>query len=223
VRLRRLTLRHAHACTAHRATPPAPGFQFPSKTVKRETLVGYDDVPGFQKLSVARMGDVGSNTTYAMSWTTGDAPVTERFPANLRASLEAYSRAPGAVTAVEYDAANPNRCSVTFKQGLLRNAERIELFCNAREAEAVDADTFVCSEAYRQVTFSLSTEFGKPRQVNTDWSCFWTFKRRPGGGGWDGNVLTAGYLSPLSPSFFDEPTKPVVVYSHKLAARAAAA
>ena len=49
---------------------------------------------------------------------------------------------------------NPNRLSVVFRPDRTRNAARIELFANAREADSPSDSLFVTSEYLRQVTFS---------------------------------------------------------------------
>lgn len=133
---------------------------------------------------------------------------------------------PSSVGQVIYDArANPNRLSIEFTKNKTRNAERIELFCNGRESELIsNAETnegrniFVCSEFVRQVTFSLSQEFGVARQVVGNYAHFWTWKQQADGNQLTGNLLTAAYLDPQDGMFFDEPSKPVAVYSHNLIA-----
>ena len=203
------------------------GFLFPSKTVPKAKIIADVTIPGFQKCSIAAICDVGKEETrYTMriDSVTGleDRPITlaSQIDANL-----GYK----AVKDVPYDgAANPNRISVTFVPNRTRNAERIELFCNARESELVmsPADEtlgiFVCSEYVRQVTFSLSQEFGVARQVVGNYSHFWTWRESRDRDRLTGNVLTAVYLDPQSPLFFDEPSKPVVVYSHELTAQRSA-
>ena len=130
-----------------------------------------------------------------------------------------------AVDSVLYDpSSNPNRLSINFVKNRTRNAERIELFCNARESELVSSPNdprlsiFVASEYIRQVTFSLSQEFGVARQVNGNYAHFWTWREQEGGKTMTGNLLTACYLDPQDSMFFQEPSKPVAVYSHQISA-----
>lgn len=200
------------------------GFLFPSTTIPKENLVANVSVPGFQKLSIAAIADVGKESTrYRMSVdrTTG----LEDRKTSLSSSIDEHCGRE-VVREVIYDAKdNPNRISIDFIPQMTRNANRIELFCNARDSELVPSDSsasgqtvFVCSEYIRQVTFGLSKEFGVARQVLGNYGHFWTWR-----GGNDGvvtgNLLTAAYLDPQDPMFFEEPSKPVVVYSHDLVAK----
>ena len=100
--------------------------------------------------------------------------------------------------------------------------------------KAPAASIFVCSEYIRQVTFSLSQEFGVARQVIGNYAHFWTWREGIVGTGaagdgdalgatkdantMTGNVLTTVYLDPQDPLFFQEPSKPVAVYSHQITA-----
>ena len=121
---------------------------------------------------------------------------------------------------------NPNRLSIIFEEYQVTNAERIELFCNGRESELVQRDDtnqqiFVCSEYIRQVTFGTGSQVGVPRQIGTNYAHFWTWKSSPNNEQQrtiTGNLLTAAYLDPQDSLFFEEPSKPVAVYSHILTA-----
>lgn len=197
------------------------GFLFPSSTLPKEKVASDPLVPGFQKCSVAAVCDVGrpvANHRLRIVEKTG----LEDRAFDLVESVNAYLGYL-AVEDVAYDArANPNRISIDFVKNRTRNAERIELFCNARESELVDASpttkVFVCSEYVRQVTFSLSQEFGVARQVNGNYAHFWTWREQEDGTTMTGNLLTAAYLDPQDPLFFQEPSKPVVVYSQDMVA-----
>ena len=202
------------------------GFLFPSTAIPKDKLVANVAIPGFQKLSIAAVGDVGREVTnYKMSidQSTGldDRKVSLSTSINAHLGYEA-------IRDVIYDAKeNPNRIGLDFVPQRTRNANRIELFCNARESELVPANVsasgqtvFVCSEYIRQVTFGLSQEFGVARQVVGNYAHFFTWKG--GNDGSDtitGNLLTAAYIDPQDPMFFQEPSKPVVVYSHDLIAK----
>jgi len=150
-----------------------------------------------------------------------------------------------AVREVIYDGnagGNPNRIGIDFVPNRTRNANRIELFCNGRESELVTYESqqqskelpqskqqamllpggkiFLNSEYIRQVTFSLSQEFGVARQVSGNYAHFWTWKGNDSDPERiEGNLLTAAYLDAQDPLFFEEPSKPVVVYAHNLIGR----
>ena len=199
------------------------GYLFPSKTISKDDIVKNVNIPGFQKCSIASIADVGRElTTYRMKIKENG---TEDRAQTLAETIDAHLGYK-AVQDVLYDPSNnPNRISIDFQKNRTRNAERVELFCNARESELVknpanDAlDIFVNSEYIRQVTFSLSQEFGVARQVVGNYAHFWTWKENDGGKTMTGNVLTATYLDPQDPMFFNEPAKPVSVYSHQISAR----
>ncbi|KAL7531455.1 hypothetical protein ACHAXR_006953, partial [Thalassiosira sp. AJA248-18] len=204
------------------------GFLFPSTSIPKEKLVSNVGIPGFQKLSIAQVGDVGREVTnYRMNidQSTGldDRKVSLSTSINAHVGYEA-------VREVLYDVKdNANRISIDFIPQRTRNANRIELFCNARESELVSAESsasgqtvFVCSEYIRQVTFGLSQEFGVARQVVGNYAHFWTWKGDENDKSTvKGNLLTAAYLDAQDPMFFEEPSKPVVVYSHDLVAKRA--
>lgn len=201
------------------------GFVFPSKTIPKDKLVANVGIPGFQKLSIAQIGDVGkesANYRLMIDESTG----LEDRKLSLSSSIDSHLGYE-AVREVVYDVKdNPNRLSVDFIPQRTRNANRIELFYNGRDAELVASTesasgktVFVCSEFTRQVTFGLSQEFGVARQAVTNYGHFWTWKSGGRPDELTGNLLTAAYLDPQDPMFFDEPSKPVVVYSHDLVAK----
>jgi hypothetical protein len=188
------------------------GYIFPSNNIAREKLLSNYQVPGFQKCSIAATADVGKDVSF--KWRILSNGQEDRVH-NLQQSIDAYLGYP-AVKSVIYDAKNPNRIGIDFVDYRTINAERIELFCNARESE-VSQYSFVCSEYLRQVTFGTGSTPGVPRQVVTNYAQFWTFTSREDD--LKGNLLTAGYLDPQDPMYFDEPSLPVVVYSHVLTAK----
>jgi hypothetical protein len=197
------------------------GFLFPSTTIPKERLIQNFDIPGFQKLSIAMVGDVGKEETrYNLSI---DESKLEDRKLTLQTSINGHLGY-DAIRQVIYDAKeNPNRISVDFIPQRTRNANRIELFCNARESELVPPsdsgrpnNIFVCSEYIRQVTFGLSQEFGVARQVVGNYAHFWTWRETDDKDAITGNLLTAAYLGAQDEMFFEEPSKPVVVYSHDL-------
>ncbi len=202
------------------------GFIFPSTNIAKDKLVANVGIPGFQKLSIAAVGDVGREvTTYQMN--IDPKTGLEDRKTSLSTSINAHLGY-DAVREVLYDPKdNPNRISVDFVPQRTRNANRIEVFCNARESELVPASSsasgqtiFVNSEYIRQVTFGLSQEFGVARQVSGNYAHFWTWRGNESDTSTvTGNLLTAAYLDAQDPMFFEEPSKPVVVYSHDLVAK----
>jgi hypothetical protein len=77
------------------------------------------------------------------------------------------------------------------------------------------------------VTFSLSQEYGIARQVIGNYAHYWTWKEDNTLTTTDataattqmtGNLLTAVYLDAQDPLYFNEPSKPTVIYSHDLVA-----
>ena len=203
------------------------GYVFPSKKVDKNKIVGNLNVPGFQKCSIANIGDIGAGGEKGVAYRKCIDEVTgmEDRRVGVASSIDAHLGYK-AVEKVEYDGdragGNPNRMSVKMLEMLTRNAERIELFYNARESETVESPKdpnlkiFVCSEHCRQVTFSLSKEFGIAREVVGNYASYYTWRECADGNTITGNVLTAGYLDPQDAMYFNEPRKPVVVYSHEL-------
>jgi hypothetical protein len=198
------------------------GYLFPSKTIPKDQVTSNVNIPGFQKCSIAAIGDVGRELTVhrmKIFEKTGLEDRAFNFESTINAHL-GYA----AVNKVAYDPTSPNRVSIEFVKSRTRNAERIELFCNARESELVpnpapgreNLSIFVASEYVRQVTFSLSQEFGVARQVVGNYAHFWTWKQEEDANTLTGNVLTACYLDPQDAMFFQEPSKPVAVYSHQI-------
>lgn len=193
------------------------GFLFPSKRISRERLIGNSQVPGFQKCSIVSLADVGKDSfqyTLSIDPASGAEDRIESLTTQINSNL-GYD----AVSAVKYDAkSNPNRISIDFEEYRTRNAERVELFANGRESEWIpETNTFVCGEYLRQVTFGTGSTVGVPRQVATNYAHFWTWKQNAENPTMiTGNLLTAAYLDPQDNLFFDEPSRPVVVYSHVL-------
>lgn len=210
------------------------GYTFPSKSIRKDELIKSYDLPGFRKCSIASIADVGQEkTTYRMKIdkNTGYEDRSSTLLQSINAHL-GYN----AVQSVMYDqSSNPNRLSIDFIPNQTRNANRIELFCNGRESELVQQQAnndnegqkveriFVCSEYIRQVTFGLGMDFGAARQVVGNYAHFWTWREPSLGVSGEviskGNVLTAVYLDPQDPLFFQEPSKPVAVYSHDIIAK----
>lgn len=196
------------------------GFLFPSKKISKERITQNVLIPGFQKCSIATICDVGKDSSYTIviDPQTGLEDRVATMTSQIRGFL-GYD----AVQEILYNSkSNPNRLSIDFVEYKTKNAERIELFYNARESEFVpETGVFVCSEYLRQVTFGTGSEVGIPRQVVGNYAHFWTWRpvtSEDGTIGLKGNLLTAAYLDPQDAMFFDEPNKPVAVYSHILKA-----
>lgn len=200
------------------------GFLFPSTTIPKSTLTADTAIPGFQKCSIVAMCDVGKELTqYKMKISEASGlenrtfTLTQQINSNL-----GYS----AIRNIAYDpTSNPNRLSISFIPNQTRNANQVELFCNARESELVPNSKlegkkiFVCSEYVRQVTFGLSQEFGVAREVVGNYAHFSTWKEQQSPDNLEGNILTAAYLDPQDALFFQEPSKPVAIYSHTFTAK----
>lgn len=207
------------------------GYIFPSKTIPKEKIVGNVDIPGFQKCSIASVADIGKEQIKYRMKISKETGLEDRR-VTLESSIDSHLGYK-AIQDVLYDPlVNPNRISIDFVPNRTRNANRIELFCNARESELVrnpntagdnygsssSLSIFVNSEYMRQVTFGLSQEFGIARQVVGNYAHFWTWREQPGGDLLTGNLLTAVYLDPQDALFFNEPSKPVAVFSHEIIA-----
>mmetsp|Transcript_35841 Transcript_35841/g.86671 ORF Transcript_35841/g.86671 Transcript_35841/m.86671 type:complete len:328 (+) Transcript_35841:1807-2790(+) len=193
------------------------GYLFPSKKISRERLISNSQIPGFQKCSIVSLSDVGKDSfeyTLSIDPASGVEDRIESLTTQVNSNL-GYT----AVSGVKYNAkSNPNRISIDFAEYRTRNAERVELFANGRESEWIpETKTFVCSEYLRQVTFGTGSSVGVPRQAVTNYAHFWTWKQNAENPTLiSGNLLTAAYLDPQDSLFFEEPSRPVAVYSHVL-------
>ena len=197
--------------------------------------------PGFQKLSIVHIADVGATDVhFRLHWTRrpGDGAVVEDRAANVAAMVGGFLRAP-LVDRVEYEPARePNRLTVRLVAGGSPNAERVELFANAREAATRPGDgVFFALEALRQVNLGYSTQFNTPRVAVTDYLHCWSF-RRVGDDAVHATLSTAGYVQPNEAlrytadgvpgsapqlgGLLAAATEPVVLYSHVLELKRAA-
>jgi hypothetical protein len=193
------------------------GFLFPSTKISRQRVTQNVQIPGFQKCSIAALCDVGKDVDYQMKIDL-DSGLEDRV-VTLENQINAHLGYEAVKDILYNPKQNPNRLSVQFVPYKTKNAERMELFFNARESELVaETGVFVCSEYLRQVTFGTGSEVGIPRQAVGNYAHFWTW-RQPNPEDptkISGNLLTAAYLDPQDSMFFDEPSKPVAVYSHIL-------
>ena len=206
------------------------GYELPAKDViSREVLFGKDgdDVPGFKKCSIALLPDVGKEgVRMTLRWIKDDnGKVRERRAANLNSAIRGglgydaieridYLEDQGNTMGFGSNRGNPNRLKLIFAPGLTVNANRIELFVNARETERPADDLFYTSEAFRQVTFSGTTS----RQTNGEYAHFHSY-RRVSPTQVDAVIVTAVYADPLQlEKFFVKAggNRPLVVFSHGL-------
>ena len=130
------------------------GFAFPSRTVDKAVVAADTTLPGFTKLSIAFIPDVGSDVRHALRFVTDrSGGVVEDRAFNLTSVINASLRG-DIVEDVEFDAArDPNRATISFRRGATNNAERIELFANAREsATRPDDGVFFAAESTRQAS-----------------------------------------------------------------------
>ena len=167
------------------------GYEFPSdEFIDRKTLERAATCPGFQKLSVAYLPDVGKTPAPKyrarfvhekpgenVNEASGDVVEDRAF--NLRNIFNAYLEDETAVESVDYDfSKNPNRATVTLRRGAANNAERVELFTNARESETsgIDGCSFLCAETLRQVSLGYSVDYNTARVVNYDYEHVWRYQ-----------------------------------------------
>ena len=192
------------------------GFQFPNEKISKQRVVAETDLPGFTKLSIARFGDVGrEKTEFDLNFVRRGDKVIEDYGNNVANALSAHVDKPDLVKNVAWDAANPNRMTMSLKEGG-RNGERIEIFVNSRRSEALEGDIFLNSESIRQMTMGPPTLQNPttPRVVIGEYQHFWTWRKD--GDGARCNVLTAVYAVPGGFGFEEAFDKPLVMYSHNL-------
>ena len=192
------------------------GFQFPNEKISKQRVVAETDLPGFTKLSIARFGDVGrEKTEFDLNFVRRGDKVIEDYGNNVANALSAHVDKPDLVKSVAWDAANPNRMTMSLKEGG-RNGERIEIFVNSRRSEALEGDIFLNSESIRQMTMGPPTLQNPttPRVVIGEYQHFWTWRKD--GDGARCNVLTAVYAVPGGFGFEEAFDKPLVMYSHNL-------
>ena len=178
------------------------GYLFPSTNIPKSTLLQNVLIPGFQKCSIAATADVGKDPVPAYGLRIDPLTGWEDRQHNWKTVINAYLGYP-AVQSVVYDGAkNPNRVGIDFVDYRTINAERIELFCNARDSESYTTITtntnnhdedpttatnnttttttnvFVASEHVKQVTFGTGSTVGVPRQVTTNYGLYWTWQQQ---------------------------------------------
>lgn len=155
------------------------GATFPDARFDFARLSRTAETPGFRKLSVARTPDVGRERTteYRARFERREGQgVVEDREFNMRELMEAYL-GPESVESVTTD--GDDRMTIRLRRGVSPNAERIELFTNARESETAKDGTFYASESVRQVALGYGTEYGTARMSPTDYEHIWTFTPLP--------------------------------------------
>eukprot|EP00959_Pyramimonas_sp_CCMP1952_P411101 8614776-Pyramimonas_sp.AAC.1 len=130
------------------------GYSFPSR-VPKGNIIKNPNIPGFQKLSLIYLPDVGkSPSRYQSRFLQVDGAAVEDRAFNLKSVVEGYL-GDGLIEQVEYNRNEPNRCTVAFKKLATMNAERIELFSNSRETDVRTSDgAFYAAECLRQVNIA---------------------------------------------------------------------
>mmetsp|Transcript_78 Transcript_78/g.157 ORF Transcript_78/g.157 Transcript_78/m.157 type:complete len:337 (-) Transcript_78:69-1079(-) len=198
------------------------GYIFPSDKIPKSKVLNDFIIPGFQKCSIASIADIGKEGSVQYTMKIDETSGLQDRNGDLASQINAYLGYKAVANVIHDPKTNPNRLSIVFVEYKTRNAERIELFCNARESElytdeSTNRPIFVNSEYIRQVTFGGGPDVGVARQVVGNYAHFTTWKQVDENH-LKGNILTAAYLDPQDPLFFDEPSKPVAIYSHVLSA-----
>jgi len=208
------------------------GYSFPS-AIDKKRLVSDTSVPGFLKLSIAQLADVGKGGLHQLRFIRKDGAVVEDKAFNITAMVDAFLGAP-VVQSVDYaPSREPNRVTINLVPGSTNNAERCELYVNARESATRPDGVFYNLEAVRQVALGYSRQFNTPRVAVTDYLIVWTFKRIDADS-IQASINTAGYIQPNEALKYtsDSPgaapqlgglltaaTEPVVLYSHTVQMR----
>jgi len=210
------------------------GADFPSSATKASPYVPKDRIvtdtglPGFRRLSIAMVPDVGKDHAFRMRFVSKDGGrVEEDKPYNLKQALES-ELGKAAVTTIEYNPdKNPNRASLNLLPGASPNAQRIELFWNARSVlpsppepdGSSSSSSFRFVEDIRQV--SLTPQLAETSTVG-DYRHLWEFYSA-GPGSIKAYLSTVAYATPQDPLFQTSGLQPLVVYFHVLTMQRAAA
>lgn len=205
------------------------GADFPSSATKaspyvpKERIVSDTGLPGFRRLSIAMVPDVGKDHAFRMKFAAKDGGrVEEDKVFNLKNALES-ELGKAAVTVIEYNPdKNPNRASLNLLPGASPNAQRIELFWNARSVlpspdASNSSDSFRFVEDIRQV--SLTPQLAETSTVG-DYRHLWEFYSA--GPDLKAYLSTVAYATPQDPLFQMSGLQPLVVYFHVLSMQRAA-
>lgn len=114
---------------------------------------------------------------------------------------------PGVVQAVKIDPQNPNR-QVT----LLRGDRQLESTVTGRAVETPDRDTFITTELFQQVFRGTAQPYFNQVENTT------AYRRSPSTPtpGFEADQITAIYLSPQDPDYFQARETPVALYRYHL-------
>lgn len=111
-----------------------------------------------------------------------------------------------AVRAVKVDPTNPNR-QVT----LLRGGRQLESTVTKRAVESLDANTFITSEVFQQVFRSASQPYLNEVETTTAY-----YRQTEAVPTLSADQVTAIYLSPKDPDYFQAIDRPVALYRYHL-------
>lgn len=200
------------------ASPPVP----------KESIISDTTLPGFRRLSIAMVPDVGKpQMDFRMRFVKtesegGGSRVEEDKAFNLKQAIESEV-GKAAVTSVDYTPEkNPNRLSLNLLPNATPNARRIEFFFNSRTALPAVAgageaagSSFRYFEDMRQV--NITPQLAEGTTFIGDYRHLWEFYRVPD----DENTLraylsTVAYATPQDPLFQKAGLQPLVVYFHIL-------
>lgn len=204
------------------------GADFPSSvgsasgggnSIPKDRITADTTLPGFRRLSIAMVPDVGKPHRFRLRFQRreddGGERVEEDRAFNLKAALES-ELGKGAVASINYDGAkNPNRLTVNLLPQAAVNAQKIELFGNARFALPVAAGeeglaAFRYVEDLRQV--SISSRLAETTTIG-DYRHVWELYRQENGD-IKGFLSTVAYATPQDPIFQLGAFAPLVVYFH---------
>lgn len=196
-----------------------------SPYVPKDKIVNDVGLPGFKRLSICMVPDVGKDHAFRMRFARAEneagASVKEDKAFNLKQSLES-ELGKAAVVSIDYaPGKNPNRASLALLPNVSPNAQRIELFWNARaplpalpgEAGAGQPPSFRYYEDIRQV--NLTPSLAETSTVG-DFRHVWEFYQE-GPDTLQAYLSTVAFATPQDPLFQTAGLAPLVVYFHILA------
>jgi hypothetical protein len=150
---------------------------FPSTKISRQRVTQNVQIPGFPKCSIAALlGDVGEEVDYQMQIEL-DSGLEDRV-VTLENQINAHLGIRGRQGYLVQSQTEPQSPVGRGLYRITQNAERMELFFNARKSELVsETAAFVCSEYLRQVAFGKGSEVSIPREVDKLWPTMHAFGR----------------------------------------------
>jgi hypothetical protein len=192
-----------------------------ASVIPKDRIVADTSLPGFRRLSIAMVPDVGKPHSFRMRFRAredeGARRVEEDRAFNLKNALESEV-GKGAVASVDYNPdRNPNRLTINLLPQAAVNAQKIELFCNARAPlpagkgeEGAAEESFRFVEDIRQV--SITSRLAETTTVG-DYRHVWELYRQ-GDGSVKGFLSTVSYATPQDALFQLGAFAPLVVYFH---------